>query len=138
MNQSELKEILERKQERMKHHGYAIEQDRQDDLTLLAFLQQYLDIKEPEEKNLGIIRRDGLDIFNEGFNEALHLAKLAQMKKLEGITPEQLHEWYMEAVLDLDGGFNELANIPYEQLTEAQQYIDKFIADKLRQHMGGK
>jgi hypothetical protein len=56
--------------------------------TLLDLAKQYLDIKEPFELD------DRPEItewvhtskeYTKGFNEALHLAKLAQMKKLDGL-----------------------------------------------------
>jgi hypothetical protein len=108
--------------------------------TLLDLANQYLDIKEPEHKSVGSQECSyHTGFYNAGFNEALHLCKLAQMKKLEGITPEQLHEWYLEAITTLHpSDYNHLADVPYDDLKEGQKSIDKFIADKLRQHMGGK
>jgi hypothetical protein len=61
--------------------------------TLLDLANQYLDIKEPEE--YGVYTRvsgeklpdaNSRDLqYQYGFNEALHLAKLSQMKKLDGL-----------------------------------------------------
>ncbi len=48
------------------------------------------------------------------------------------VTPEQLHAWYLEAVSKLNKEcYNAKANVPYVKLTEQQQYIDKYIADKI-------
>lgn len=45
---------------------------------------------------------------------------------------EQLHNWYLEAVVNLSpGDFNPDANKPYSQLTDEQKYLDKYIAAKV-------
>ena len=48
------------------------------------------------------------------------------------ITPEQLHNWYLEAIKELHPeSFNPNAKKPYSELTEEQKFIDKYIADKI-------
>ena len=48
------------------------------------------------------------------------------------IEPEQLHRWYREAVCSLmTYDYNVEADIPYEELSDGQKYIDKYIADKI-------
>ncbi len=62
-------------------------------------------------------------------------------KKMMGITPEKLHKWYLEATDKLDpASFNREAQKPYKKLTEEQKFIDKYIADAIRQEIlgGGK
>jgi hypothetical protein len=51
------------------------------------------------------------------------------MKK---ISPEQLHEWYLEAVEKISpDNFNPNAAKPYGELTDEQRFIDEYIADKI-------
>jgi len=48
------------------------------------------------------------------------------------IRPEWLHDWYLEATKELNPeSYNEEAQKPYEELTEEQKKIDKYIADKI-------
>ena len=44
----------------------------------------------------------------------------------------QLHEWYLEATLDLDPlNYNANAQKDYDALSEEQKFIDRFIAKKI-------
>jgi uncharacterized protein YuzE len=55
------------------------------------------------------------------------------------ITPEELHQWYLEATKALNPeSFNPNAQKPYDKLTEEQKFIDKFIANKVNQKIRGK
>ncbi len=48
------------------------------------------------------------------------------------IKPEELHQWYLDAIKLLHPeSYNPNANKPYEELTEEQKTIDKFIADRI-------
>lgn len=48
------------------------------------------------------------------------------------ISPEQLHQWYLESIAHLSGeSYNHNADRPYEMLTEEQKFIDKYIANKI-------
>jgi len=48
------------------------------------------------------------------------------------VCPEQLHQWYLEATKKLHPeSFNAKAQVAYKYLTEEQQFIDKYIADKI-------
>lgn len=48
------------------------------------------------------------------------------------IKPEQLHEWYLQAINLLHPeSYNPDAQKPYDELTEEQKTIDKFIADRI-------
>jgi len=48
------------------------------------------------------------------------------------ITPEQLHQWYLDATKLLNPeSFNPKARVPYSELTEEQQVIDKYICDQI-------
>ena len=50
------------------------------------------------------------------------------------ITPEQIHEWYLEATKVLHPeSYNENAQKSYEELTDEQKYIDKYISEKITQ-----
>ena len=52
------------------------------------------------------------------------------------IEPEQLHKWYLEAITYLHpDSFNVHADRPYEDLTEEQRSIDKYIANKIATHL---
>lgn len=54
------------------------------------------------------------------------------------ISPEELHKWYLEATKKLNPkSFNEDAQKPYEQLSEEQKYIDKYIANKINDKVKG-
>ena len=45
---------------------------------------------------------------------------------------KQLHHWYLEATKDLDpDNFNPNAQKSYDELTEQQQFIDRYIANKV-------
>ena len=55
---------------------------------------------------------------------------------IPNITPEQLHEWYLEATKHLDPQYvNPKAQIPYDELKPSQKAIDKYIANKIRNDM---
>ena len=48
------------------------------------------------------------------------------------ITPEELHKWYLQATSILKKeSYNPNAQKPYEELTEEQKFIDKFICDRI-------
>lgn len=48
------------------------------------------------------------------------------------VTPQQLHQWYLDATKELHpNSYNINAQKPYEELTEEQKFIDKYIADKI-------
>ena len=51
-----------------------------------------------------------------------------------GKLPEKLHEWYLEACLRPESGFdfNPAAQEPYELLPEGSKFLDKYIAEKIR------
>ena len=47
---------------------------------------------------------------------------------------EKLHEWYLEATKKLNPeSFNPNAQESYDELTEEQKFIDKYIAQKIRE-----
>lgn len=47
------------------------------------------------------------------------------------LTPQNMHEWYLEATQKLHPeSFNPNAQKPYEELTEEQKFIDKYMAEK--------
>ncbi len=47
---------------------------------------------------------------------------------------EQLHKWYLEATRELKPeSFNPNAQKPYSELTDEQKFIDKYIADKIKE-----
>lgn len=51
---------------------------------------------------------------------------------------QQLHEWYLEATKKLSPeSFNKNAQKKYEELTEEQKYIDRFISGKILNCLGG-
>ena len=51
---------------------------------------------------------------------------------IKTLKPEQLHEWYLDAVRQIEQeNFNPKANKPYGELNRQQKYIDEFIADKV-------
>ena len=55
---------------------------------------------------------------------------------MKSVKPEQLHEWYLEAVKRLKPeSFNPNAQKPYEDLTDEQKYIDKYIANKINEYV---
>lgn len=46
--------------------------------------------------------------------------------------PRKLHEWYLEATTSLKPeSYNPNAQKPYDDMSDEQKYIDKYIADKL-------
>jgi len=48
----------------------------------------------------------------------------------------KLHEWYLEATKELNPkSFNPDAQKSYDELTDEQRFIDKYIADKVKQHL---
>lgn len=55
---------------------------------------------------------------------------------MKSVKPEQLHDWYLEAVKRLKPeSFNPNAQKPYEDLTDEQKYIDKYIANKINEYI---
>jgi len=57
---------------------------------------------------------------------------ISQAIKQAEVKPEQLHKWYLEAVKELKPeSFNPNANKNYDELTDEQKFIDKYIADKI-------
>lgn len=55
---------------------------------------------------------------------------------MKGITPEQLHNWYLEAVRDLDEEhYNKNAEKPFDELTAEQKFIDEAIADRINEYI---
>ena len=59
---------------------------------------------------------------------------------MKGITPEQLHNWYLDAIKELKDLFrkdfyNKNAEKPFNELTPEQQAIDEFIADKINEYI---
>ena len=52
------------------------------------------------------------------------------------ITPEQLHEWYLEAtdaLVATPESFNPNARKAYSELSEDQKSIDRYIADRINE-----
>lgn len=48
------------------------------------------------------------------------------------ITPEQLHQWYLEACQKIDPiNYNSKAQKSYEELTEQQKFLDWYIANRI-------
>jgi hypothetical protein len=92
MNQSELKEAINWHKKQILLDGVGMSQSRIHLETLLDLAQQYLDIKGFPTKAYDPTLHCQPEFASEyeqgkvvGFNEALHLCKLAQMKKLEGL-----------------------------------------------------
>jgi len=51
--------------------------------------------------------------------------------------PEELHEWYLEATKLLKKeSYNPNAQKPYDELSEEQKFIDKFICDRINNKIG--
>lgn len=68
-----------------------------------------------------------------------HQAILAEVEKAVSIKPEQLHIWYLEATKKLSpDSYNEKAQVDYEFLSNEQQYIDEYIADKIKDDIKAK
>ncbi len=58
---------------------------------------------------------------------------MENIKDLEKLS-EQLHIWYLEATKELNPkSFNSNAQKSYQELTEEQKYIDRYIANKILQ-----
>jgi len=52
------------------------------------------------------------------------------------LKPEDLHKWYLEATKKLNTeSYNKNAQKPYEELSEEQKSIDKFICKKIKQRI---
>lgn len=63
----------------------------------------------------------------------------ALLKKMDGITPEFLHNEYLKTVKHLHPeSFNPVANKPYDELTDEQKSIDIFIAQAIKDHIVGR
>ena len=57
---------------------------------------------------------------------------LQELAELVSVQPQDLHEWYLEATRELNPeSYNPKAQKPYEELTEEQAFIDKYIANKV-------
>lgn len=55
------------------------------------------------------------------------------MSNIKDITPQQLHNWYLEATKELHPEFySPNAVKPYEELTDEQKFLDKYIAEKIK------
>lgn len=86
---------------------------------------------EEELANLWNVEMTNKNVVNEPIEDFIK-SLLAQAKK--EIKPEQLHEWYLEATKELNPeSYNPNAQKSYDQLTEEQRFIDKYIADKINQ-----
>jgi len=47
---------------------------------------------------------------------------------------KKLHEWYLKATKKLNpDSYNEKAQVPFEELTTEQKFIDYYIAEKVLQ-----
>lgn len=54
-------------------------------------------------------------------------------KLIEDITPERIHEWYLEACVNLkDESYNTEAQKAYDELTDEQKFIDKYIVNIIK------
>ena len=54
------------------------------------------------------------------------------MKKEKEKLARQIHTWYLEACEELDpDSYNSNAQKPYENLTEDQKFMDRYLADKI-------
>jgi len=52
------------------------------------------------------------------------------------LKPEDLHKWYLEATKKLKPrSYNKSAQKPYDELTDEQRFIDKFICEKTKQRV---
>lgn len=92
------------------------------------------------------------ELMNAPFINAIlngdEIAKRAVIKKLERyidkstlaerercaekITPEKLHQWYLEATSNLNHkSFNKNAQVVYDELTDEQKYIDQYISEAI-------
>ena len=105
--------------------------------TLLDLATRYLSVGCPEKKEIGEMRYGGCNPDEDrGYNQALDDYRLWMMKRLEGITPEKLHQWYLDATYAMNKTFyNPNAQKLYKDLTSEQQSIDKFIANAIRNHL---
>jgi hypothetical protein len=100
----------------------------------LKLLERYKSLEGfPEEMNGDNV--SGVH-FRSGYNYCLEQCKLALLKKIEGITPEFLHNEYLKTVKHLHPeSFNPVANKPYDELTDEQKSIDIFIAQAIKDHL---
>jgi hypothetical protein len=131
MNQSELKEAVKQLEGEYEHYS-GIGHMKPALRAVLNLAQQYLNIKEPEHKSVGSQECSyHTGFYNAGFNEALHLCKLAQMKKLDGL----------EEVIETIIGEEPLYEITYKDKgvkITITEYGRKLLCNSIRQHMGGK
>jgi len=52
------------------------------------------------------------------------------------LKPEDLHNWYLEATKELNPeSYNPDAQKPYDELTDEQKFIDKFVCSRIKQHV---
>lgn len=66
-------------------------------------------------------------------NQKILLDLASQVLKVEGITPENIHQWYLDATKELNPkSYNPNAQKKYEDLTEEQKFIDKYIVDQCK------
>jgi len=55
---------------------------------------------------------------------------------MKAITPKQLHDWYLEAIKDLeDEYYNKKAKKDFDELTPEQKFIDEFISDRINEYI---
>ena len=62
---------------------------------------------------------------------------LANNRSMEKeVLARKLHEWYLEATASLhEGSYNQGAQKSYDNLTEEQRYIDRYIAQKILENI---
>ena len=105
--------------------------------NIISLAESYLALKDcPKEI---VYSEDGHFVsgdYERGYNRALKDCKLALLKKMDGITPEFLHNEYLKTVKHLHPeSYNPVANKPYAELTDEQKSIDMFIAQAIKDHL---
>lgn len=75
----------------------------------------------------------GREFALKGFQQLKDISlKRKPLRKETLITPKQLHDWYLEATKNLNPeSFNKEAQKSFEELTDEQKYIDKYIANRI-------
>ncbi len=139
----ELKEAVERVKAELEFHESCNHDLRElsfgkDIHTLIDLAQRYLEIDGfPEEKEQSDLSSNPHICFeNAGYNQAIQDCKLSLLNKMDGITPEFLHNEYLKTVKHLHPeSFNPVANKPYDELTDEQKSIDIFIAQAIKDHL---
>ncbi len=137
MNIPELKDI---KQAIMRIKGFACRRDlqeitKQDLITLLSACQLLCDVsdKMPKVTDYDL---ESLPI-EKLIENVIDDCNLWVTKNMMGITPEQLHLWYLQATSKIHKiNFNPNAHKPYSELNEEQKFIDKYIATAIIQSFG--